>query len=129
MKPERKKEIEILTTLRTQTRNHEVNFIDFNNSLPTLFYDPLTVQIICFDLEKNGYITLKRKWGRSREIDWIDEITSLPGKGAEHLKELEERYLWWFRLKSLFKNPYVMYMFRSIFDFVIQFLISVLPTR
>lgn len=129
MKPERKKEIEILTTLRTQTRNHEVNFIDFNNSLPTLFYDPLTVQDICFELEKNGYITLKRKWGRSREIDFIDEITSLTVKGSDYLRELKEKYSWRLHLKKFFNNPYVICVLCQILEFAIRLFLSYQLTK
>lgn len=124
MKPEQKKEIEILTTLKKQTPSNKINFIDFSNLLPTLSYDPLTVQNICFELERNGYITLKRKWVRSREIDFIDEITSLTSKGCEHLRELEEKYSWRFRLKQFFENPYVICVLCPILKFAIQLFLS-----
>lgn len=129
MKPKEKKEIEILSTLKALTRNHEVNFIDFNNSLPTLFYDPFSVQDICFELERNGYITLKRKWGRDREIDWIDNITSPTTEGIAHLRELKEKYSWRVRLKQFLKKPYVICVLCPVLEVAIQFFLSYQLTK
>lgn len=120
MKLKEKKEIEILSILKFQTRNHEVNFIDFNNLLPTLFYDPYTVQDVCFELESKGYITLKRKWGKNREIDFIEQITGITPQGSERLQELKEKYSLWFRLKKFFNNPYVIVILSILIEVVIN---------
>lgn len=120
MKSKEKHELEILKVLSSQRHSFPINFTEFSNSLPSLSYDPHTVQDICFELESNGHITLKRKWGKSRELDFIDEITHITPQGSEHLRELKEKYSLCCRLKKFFNNPYVIVILSILIEVVIN---------